>query len=269
MRDRRGLTAINSKSFDPRMVPEIAAGYFWEADAATGFGTSAFKVPEGNGHTSADLLQATVATQPTRLTENGGVQFRMRKAADANPSKMKSASFAAGWTGATYVGMWLRLPVDLTGTNNLFNHSTLVPSGLSRISLITVNGTPDIFRINLISGAQAFTNTTFATPFADLGWHWIEAIFDPLNTLGGSGQTDFAKAFTDLVQISKVVGGNHPSAIADVSAEVRLAQTSGDTATDTDDYDWAACYYGNGIPNIVHRMRLANRKNPTGVLVHA
>src|SRR6185369_14305374 len=93
--------------FSPADVPQVAAGYFWDATAASGLGTTGFKVPEGNRHTSFDLVQTTVASQPTALTENGGLQFRMRKSTDPNPSFLATAgSVQEGWTGSTYVGFW-------------------------------------------------------------------------------------------------------------------------------------------------------------------
>lgn len=266
MRGRRGNTTTNSRSFDPRMVAEIAAGYYWEADAATGLGTTGFKIPEGNGHTTFDLIQATVASQPTALSENGGVQFRMRKGADPNPVKMASSgNVTAGWTGATYVGAWLRLPVDLTGINNLFQHAS---SGAGRIALLTTNGTPDIFRVNVVDAAQAFTNSQFSTPFADLAWHWIEAIFDPALVLGGSGPNDYVKAFSDFVAMTRTATATHPSALADANGTVRLGQTSTGSANDADNYDIAAAYYANGIPTLANRVKVANRKNPTGIFIH-
>jgi len=254
--------------FTPRDVPEVAAGYWWAPAAATGFGTSSFKIPEGNGNSAFDLIEptATVANQPTLLTEHGGVQYRMRKAADAHPCKLRTANpVTAGWTGATYIGMWLRLPVDLTGINNLFGQGGF--SSNARIGLLTINGTPDLLRINLVTAAQSFTNSTFPTPFADLGWHWTEGIFDPGLTLGGSDATDYAKAFSDLAQITPASKGTHPSTISNAAAEIRLSETNGDGATDTDDYDWAFAVYANGIPSRANRVKLANAYNPTGVLL--
>lgn len=250
------------KQFHPRMVPEVRNGYYWLAKDATGFGTTSFRVPEGNKHPTFDLVQSTVASQPTVLTENGGVQFRMRKAADANPTKIKSSASMAGWSGATYIGMWARLPVDLTGINNLFVQGAIAGS---RIGVLTVNGTPDLLRINIISPAQSFTNSTFATPFADLGWHYVECVYDPRLFLGGNNNTDYAKAFSDLVQISPIAKGSHPGSLADVVAEVRMAQTATDSATDADNYDWCTCYYANGIPSLKNRKRLANYLAPTSV----
>ena len=250
--------------FSPREVPEVAAGYFWEAGNTTGFGTTGFRVLEGNGHSTFDLIQATVANQPTLLTENGGAQFRMRNLASGTPSSMQSGVVAAGWTGATYIGAWLRLPVDLTGTNNLWQHDS---NSAFRISLLTINGTPDLLRINIITTAQVFTASTFATPFADLGWHWIEAIFDPLLVLGGSDNTDYVKVFSGLVALSKILGNAHPSALSSLAAAVRIANNTADVANNPDTTDWAAVYYANGIPSRANRVLLANRRNPSGVLL--
>ncbi len=256
MRASQGQRPATSGTFgawSPANVPQVAAGYWWTAADATGIGTAGFKVPEGGAHTTFDLIQAVVANQPTVLTELGGTQFRHRTTGD-NPVSLTSLPAAAGWTGSTYMGMWLRLPVDLTGTNNIFQHNTPAPG--ARLSILTLNGTPDVLRINLISGAQAFTGSNFPTPFADLGWHWIECVFDPGLTLGGGTNADFAKMFRDLVAVVPAVTAAHPTAIADVASAIRMSNSSGGVANNADVTDWCAVYYANGIPSLANREAL-------------
>ncbi len=259
--NQRVVTSGTTGAWNPANVPEVAAGYFWLAASGTGIGTAGFKVPEGNAHTTFDLVQATVASQPTALTELGGTQYRMRKTADANPAKMATAAgVLAGWTGATYIAGWFRLPVDLTGGNNVFLHST--NGGFARMTAVTVNGTPDIFRVNVTDAAQVTTNSQFVTPFADLGWHFIEMVFDPLLVLGGSGPNDYVKAFADLTAMTRIATATHPAAIANVAGAVRLAQTISGSTTDADDYDWATLYYANGIPSLPNREALYRHLAP-------
>lgn len=256
--------AATLPGFDPRMVPEVASGYYWLAYQATGLGTAAFKVPEGNGHTSFDLIQATVASQPTQLTENAGVQFRMRKAADGNPAFVAtSGSVAAGWTGATYMAGWFRLPDasgDVTGTDGLIIHYG--GAGARRMRLITAAGTPDELSGALSVDGTAVTTTRWAQTLAGSAWTWLEYVFDPLFVLGGSLNTDRLKLFAGLsaVATGSSVGG-HNTTIVDASTPVVIASLNSTTAN-ADTTDWATAYYGNGIPTLFNRQRLMAHMAP-------
>lgn len=256
--------------FDPRDVPEIAAGYYWEAANSNGIGTAAFKVIEGNGHSSFDFVQATVASQPTVLTENGGVQFRMRKSADANPSILgTSGAVTAGWTGATYLGMWLRLPDasgDITSNNSgWFIHSTTTGNQrrFSYIPTITVSDR----NIATTSSTGADSTTTRVVHWNNANYTWAEMIFDPLLTLGGSAFPDKTKIFHNLVLQTRVQDANlDHNALFDASATIDICNRAHGLGTN-DTTDWAAAYYGNGIPSLANRVKLANRRNPTGILL--
>lgn len=247
--------------FTPALVPEVAAGYWWDAANTSGLGTSAFRVIEGNGHSGSDLLQATVLNQPTVLTENGGTQFRLRKAADAHPSTLISAAFAAGWTGATYSGSWLRLPDNAgvpTGTNNLLLHGgTLARFG----SLVSAASG---LRTNISTDGTTIVNTRAASPFAGAGWHWIESVFDPLLVLGGSTSADFVKHFSDLVLLTPTVTASNPSTLANPTEAARLNASTGGGAN-ADNVDWVFSTESNGIPSLSDRVRIANFRNPTGI----
>jgi hypothetical protein len=256
--------------FSPRDVPEVAAGYFWDAAAATGLGTTGFKVPEGNGHSTFDLIQTTVANQPTALSEGGGAQFRMRNSGNANPSTVgTAAAVTAGWTGATYVAGWFRLPDasgDITSFVTLLGHSG--GSGARRFQLQGLAGTPDLWSVqtstsNSLATAK-FDNASF---LAGAAWVWGEAIFDPALTLGGSVAADRNKLFANLAAITRNSNTGTIGTTLDNSSVIINVASAGVGFANSDTTDWAAVYYGNGIPARADRVRLANFRNPSGVLL--
>ncbi len=275
MARRRYQAQAFDPQFDPRMVPEIAAGYFWRASRTTGFGTTGFKVLEGGGHSTFDLIQATVANQPTLLTENGGVQFRMRNSADGNPCSLATAgAVAAGWTGATYLAMWVRLP-DAAGIittagfgDQLFRHGA---TNQQRLTLFPADGTPDRVSLQLFpvaagtgNGTKSFDN---ANIFAGASFTFLEAIFDPLLTLGGSTDADKFKLFTGLTSRAIIASGGAAitgTTISNSTAAITMACIAAGFANG-DTTDWSSCYYGNGIPSLFNRQRLMALEAPIAV----
>lgn len=244
-------------------ITELNNGYWWHAKDATGLGTSAFKVPENNGHILFDFAQATVASQPTALSENGSVQFRMRNAGNANPSILGSAApSTAGWTGATYIGGWFRLPSGVpTGNGGLFQHSTTTGNqnriNLS-ISIIGINAT------TCIDGTAASNrnNSVTSAAFANLGWHWIEA------TYLGVGIDDEAKLpiFVDFVRLPRLSGVSPiPASIFNANARVGIGSRFQNALSNIDTTDWASCFYCNGIPSANNRRRMASYYPPTAI----
>lgn len=253
-------TPLRRAAFDPRYVPEVAAGYLWLPRAATGFGTTGFKVPELNGHTTFNLPQATVLKQPTLLTENGGVQFRMRKSVDANPSVLiSSGSAAAGWMGATYIAGWFRLPDasgDITGVDVFFTHT--LPATNLRLSLSSSSATDTLTATPSVTGASITgLQTRWANPLLGGAWHWLEWIFDPLLVLGGSTMVDKFKLFCDLVLLARF--DSNPTADATSMfngvAPLQLA-TRTTSAANIDTTDWCNFLYVPGVPSAYHRDRL-------------
>lgn len=256
--------------FHPRTVPEVRNGYYWLAQDATGIGTTSFRVPEGNKHPTFDLIQATVANQPTVLTENGGTQFRHRKAADASPtSNIKTAAaVVAGWTGPTYVGMWIRVPDasgDITSPSNAFfwHHSTSAPN--LRLVMAVTTGTPDLLQPTFSQDGTA-SGTARCAIWGNANWIWVEFVFDPLLTLGGSTKDDKLKWFFNLAQQTITTPPTPDfSAIANSSALIGICCRLSTGNSNVDTTDWAACYYANGIPSLKNRKRLANYLNPSNV----
>ncbi|OGR95494.1 MAG: hypothetical protein A2V88_15395 [Elusimicrobia bacterium RBG_16_66_12] len=251
-------------------MPEVAAGYWWEAANTTGFGTTGFRVLEGGGHTTFDLIQATVASQPTALAENGGVQFRMRDSGDPDPSTLVTAgSVVAGWTGATGMLGWFRLPDasgDITGTVTLVQHTDGPP--IRRMQLNGITGTPD--RVGCQTSTDGTANVTERADntgiFTGSSWVWLECYFDPLFILGGSLAAERVKIFANLLPQTITLTGSVGTTLADSSNAIAIACSVGGLAN-SDTTDWAVAYYANGIPSLANRVRLANHRNPTGILL--
>ncbi len=258
-----------AQAFDARTIPEIASGYFWRASLTSGFGTSAFRVIEGNGHSTFDLIQATVASQPTVLTENGGTQFRMTKAAAGTQSILGTAgSVQAGWTGPTYVGLWYRLPdnagISSGGTGTLAH--TLSGTNNRRFSVTYSTGaTPGRLQVTPSStGLLQSGNLTRSLSTQNGNWHYIEMIFDFALALGGSAPNDVVKHYSDLVRQALTTNpSTTPTALFDANCNIYIGQEQ--ALNSADNFDWSACYYGNGIPSLANRKRLANLDNPTGI----
>jgi hypothetical protein len=270
-------------TFHPQDVAEVSNGYFWDPYAdAIGLGTADFRVREGNGHSTFDLVQATVANQPTVLTENGGAQFRMRKTGDAvGLSNLSTAGdVVAGWTGPTYIGMWLRLPDALgvltSSTTQFFQHFNAT-GNQRRIVLGTSNNADNsLDRVTIVASVDGILNATSATydtPFdggvvggpTAASYVWYEGVIDPALALGGSLAADKRKLFFNFVlQTQTIAPSIDTTSLFDASAPIVICSRPGGLGNG-DTLDWAACYYANGIPSLANRVRLANHRNPTGV----
>ncbi len=262
--NQRVVTSGTTGAWNPANVPEVAAGYFWLAASATGFGTAGFKVPEGGGHTTFDLVQATTANQPTALTELGGTQLRMRKTGDAVGASFMAtaAAVTAGWTGATYVGMWVRLPDAagvVAGFDGLFQHSGSSPN--KRLQVYLFHTANDDVGVDFSSTGSNSLLTTYVNPFAGAQWVWVEIVFDPLFVLGGSAAGDRIKLFTDFTLKSRVSSAAGPTSIANASAKLSIGSFNSASANG-DRIDWATCYYCNGIPSLPNREALYRHLAP-------
>lgn len=250
----------------PADVPEIAAGYWWHPSMAVGLGGAAFAVPEGNGHATFALVQANPLNQPTVLTENGGVQFRMRKTADPNPCVLGTAgNVSAGWTGPTYIGVWHRLPDNAgvsAGNSGMLAH-TLSGTNNRRFSVnYTTGATPGRLQVTSSStGLLQSTNTSRSTSTHDGNWHYIEMIFDFALVLGGASPADVIKHFSDLVRRTlTTVPTTAPASLFDASCNIYIGLEQ--ALLSVDNFDWAACYYGNGIPSLGNRLALSRWRAP-------
>ncbi len=255
-------------SFSPADVPEVAAGYYWDPASATGLGGSGFKIPEGNGHTSFDLVQATTTKQPTALAENDNAQFRMRRASDTNPSVLaNSGNVQAGWTGPTYVAGWFRLPDvagDITGAGNLFLH-TPSTAGQRRFTWQLISTAPRGVRVSTSTNGTATATSDYPNVLAGSAWTWLEAMFDSGLTLGGSTVADYIKLFADFVpQLRTSSSGTNTTTLFNGNAPLAMASRAASALANVDTTDFGPVYYANGIPTIADRTLLRNYHNPGG-----
>lgn len=271
-RHRRGIHG--EKHFDPREVPEVAAGYWWDASLASGFGTANFRVPEGGGHSTFDQLQSDTAKQATLITGNGSSQLQLLGDINADSSPdirmITAGNVAAGWgAGNTYLAMWLRYPGrgvanDLVAGNTfLFRHETLA-AGKRRINLVH-NGTNDTYSLTVSpDGTATQANTWDASvdypdPSSPNLWMWKEWILTA--GVGATMSGDFVLRSTASAAITS-------GALFDCTEPLALfSSTSG--AINQNTQQCGPLYYANGIPSLANRVRLANYKNPTAILLSA
>lgn len=247
----------------PSMVPQVAAGYWWDISAASGLGTTGFKIPEAGLHTTFDVIQATILSQPTALAENGVAQFRCRKQADTNPTILRSSGdVQAGWTGATYQAGWWRLPDasgDVTGTGTFLGHRK---GGAARMNygLNTSGGVDRLSGSVSVDGTTVVTNI-WAAPLT--GYHWCELIFDPALTLGGSVSADKLKLFYDFAAPVLLTGVTIPDTINNTSAPIVVCFSAVTSLSNADTTDFGGVIvYANGIPSLANRVMLSRWNAP-------
>jgi hypothetical protein len=265
MRSRRRSAPPPRKTqtvFDPTTVAEIAAGYFWDPASASGLGGAGFKIPEGNGHTSFDLVQATVAKQPTALTENGAAQFRVPNTAGQFVST--AGAVQAGWTGSTYMAAWLRLPNangDITGADTFFGHNPL-STGQRRLIITGTNATPDLFSATASTAGTATASNSWGNPLVGSNWVFVETLFD--TSLASPASLALYADFALLVPSATAA---IPSTLFDGLAPIGIACRFAVSNNNIDTTDFGPFYYGNGIPSLANRKRLRNRHRPVAVAV--
>lgn len=245
--------------FHPRLVKEVRKGYYWLVSDTTALGATGFRVLEGNRNSVFDLIQTTVASQFTLLTDNGGLQARMRKAADSNPTTIAtSGSVQAGWTDGTYLAGWFRLPDvsgDISGAGNLFVH-TPTAAGQRRVSLANAVSSGDKQSLTTSNDGTTTATNQWLNVFAGGDWTWTECLIVP----GTS-----AELFSGFVLVAHTATAAPPSPLFDGSAPITIGSRAGAGLANVDTTDWATFYYGNGIPSLKNRKRLANYLAPKAV----
>jgi len=256
---RRARRAIAS-------VPEARAGYYWLAGLSVRLGTADLCVIEGNDHASFDLRIASAAAHPTVLGESGCTQFRMRKAADSNPSVIATtAAVRAGWTGSTCICGWFRLPDAagaITGNGNVFQHGIATGSQLRINHTLTVASGMTLI---ISSDGSATANNTYTNPL--LGGDWVFMAMSSPDAAGVDNATRLTLS-ANLSAKTKTGGssaGAVPTSIADSSAKISVACRGNTGLANVDTTDWASLYYLPGLPSTADLAILANAYNPKGV----
>jgi len=258
----------NKSSFHPSFVPEIRAGYFWLPKDTVNVGLTSFRILEGNKNSTFDQTQTTVAKQPSLISNNGNQQLSYVGAIDVPGSDVRtitSTDVVAGWTGNTYLGFWHKFPVtnssapgDLpSGATTLFNHNKVAPN---RRWSFTHSGTDDTYSLTVSAdGTALLTDKWDASsdyPSAsDNPWLWKELIL----TVGIGVQL-----FIGFVLRSQTVTAINISSLSNSTASIAI-YSSALSGINQNAHQGGPIYYGNGIPSLKNRKRLANYLNPRNV----
>jgi hypothetical protein len=231
---------LSGSSFDPRSVPEVAAGYFWDPTNATGAGAT-LTVPEGNGKSTYDMITPMAGTAPTPGTLNGQV---VAQYANGSPDQLMrtNATVTRGWTGATYFAAWIQTGA---ATGGVFGHWRTANN-----LLLQLNAGDS--RVNASDGGAAVGNRFAAVTFGATPW-FIEALFDPAQVDVGR-----LRLFVDRVELTPTLTSSIGTTLADTSEYITAGGTVGDNTTlnYTADFKTGVVYLANGIPSAAARDRL-------------
>lgn len=252
---RRGFSP--TPGFSPLSVPEVAAGFFWDAETGVaGPGGTDFRWAERSGKTQADLVQVLPARQPYAVYTNGHTQQRFERTTAFGGAGTKAASsgnVTCGWTGATYVCGWWRvnnpMPVGQS-LNPFFSHTNETNPSKRLLCTILSDTTTRI----IVSADGSTTQTVdFANAATDV-FVFSEFVFNPAAASGARGEY-----WINRVQQSITAGGITTTTLADVAAKLGVACRSAATEN-SEDTDCGWCVYANGIPSDPDRDLLYNFK---------
>lgn len=239
--------------FHPRLVKEIRKGYYYIPSESTGFGTTSFAIQEGNKNTPFNSVQATTSQEPSIVNNNG---FQQLSYAFASNQKTKtSGNVVAGWTGATYMGLWWRIPLDglsNSGITTIFAHNSANP-GL-RWRFFHTGGITNTMSLSVSTDGAATQTDIWPGP-NDTLYHYLECLYTP------SVGVDFYK---DFVLIAHSTTAINISSLANPSTPLGIGGSTA-AAVNTNDHEVGPVYYGNGIPLLKNRKRLANYIAPKSV----
>jgi len=231
------LAARGGGGFDPRLVPEIVAGYFWDPTFATGSGAT-LRVPEGNGKSTYDMVTPAANTAPTAGTINGQV---VAQYANGSPDQLMrtSTTVQRGWTGATYFAAWVQAPAVVGSIMGHWRTANNLNLQLNT-SDCRVQG-------DFGGGAteQRFPVAPFgATPF------FIEGIFDP--SQAATGRFIFT---IDRVAQTPTTANALGAALTDTAEFITCGGAFNDSSTFnyTGDFKTGVVYLANGIPSAANR----------------
>lgn len=252
---RRRLYARRGSSLapfvTPASVPQLAAGFWWDSELYTNLGASNFQWTEQTQGVPGEhfQVQTTLINQPTTVTENGFDQFEFGL---SNPTIVRSPTDnkPSGWTGATWLAMWLQFPDGLTDVNTAFRMS----GGSGQRRIIAQRSNID-WRLSLSSdGNGSFTWTWPSTP--DDGWHFVEWIFRPTAAATLRGECWVDRAEQDRAAMPSYTA----TVIFDVLRAIYIGNAAG--VANFDRARYGMIYYANGIPADSHIESLYRYKAP-------
>lgn len=232
----------------PKIVPEIVNGFYWDPARISGIGSSHCIMPEMNGKSAADQIQPTNSKQPALIVNNGNIQMQVSDAS-TDGRLLSAGPVKAGWSGATYVAMWHKLPngTPVVGSTILFVHN-LVGTGTRRMTIIN-NGTIEQYQINLSQDGTSVQSNAWNV--ADYDWHYIEFIYTP-------GHCAFC---VDLIEQAPAIEGINCTSLNDPEVSIAVCSSVG-AGINQNVQQCGVVYYGNGVPSYAHRQLLMNHKRP-------
>lgn len=257
-------------SFTPADVPEVAAGYWWDATrGVTGLGTSGFTWAEQNGHTSFDLVQSTTAAQPSSVVSNRRTAMHY----DVSPTVQTvaaSGSVLAGWTGSTYIAGWWRFPNGLAGTVGTSTTTMLSHNDFSTHRRFLLGASPDpdsptdpntgVVQISLSANGTSNATVLGIDVIDAKNWHFYECFMAPS---AASGSRRFFRVDLAIPSINNFTSDTTFTSLANPSAPLSLGSRSNIAATQVSECAW--CVYANGIPSDANRAKLFSYAAPVQV----
>ncbi len=260
-------------TFSPADVPEVAAGYWWDATrGVSDLGSSSFTWAEQNGHTSFNLVQPTTAAQPSLVVANRRTAMHYAVSPTVG-TVAASGSVQAGWTGKTYIAGWWRFPNGLAGTVGVSTTTMLSHNDFSthRRFLLGASPDPDSPTDSNTGIVQISASANGASNATSLGidvidaknWHFYECFMDPTAAVGSRR---FFRVDLAIPSINNSVSDSTFTSLFDPSTPLSLGSRSNIAATQVSECAW--CVYANGIPSDANRAKLFSYAAPTQITAH-
>lgn len=201
--------------FDPRQVPAVAAGFFWDPDAY-----ASSTLPEAQGKTAADLTKTGTITV---LSGNGHTQLRCA----AGSGHLDSSGGVDLGTAVSYAAGWVRFPTSVGGDSQALIGQ--YGGAGQRRSLTYVSGAT----WKVIYSDDGTTRYTWTFDSASAGnWMFVERVID----VGASPATTRARLFRDRVEIAPTSAPSGGSSLYHASLLLRLGDIGGAANVDTTDF---------------------------------
>jgi hypothetical protein len=240
------LRASPNSPFDPRQVAEVAAGYFWDPAFATGSGTAAFLLPEGNLQTTHDVITPSAGTAPAVGSLNGQAIVTYTDQAVAD-DMARTAAAERGITGAMGFGGWIN---QAAAVGTVFTH------GRAATLDIYIQCTAGSVRVGVHDGVGN-NESQFPVPPGGYaaGPFFIFATYDP--ALAAAARIGLS--YDTVAQVPNVAASPGASA-RDSSGVITLGGSIGDasTANITGPWSHGMLYLTNGVPSAASLARMFN-----------
>jgi hypothetical protein len=240
------LRASPNSPFDPRQVAEVAAGYFWDPAFATGSGTAAFLLPEGNLQTTHDVITPSAGTAPAVGSLNGQAIVTYTNQAVAD-DMARTAAAERGITGALGFGGWFN---QAAAAGTLFVH------GRGANMDLYLQFAAGSVRVGLHDGTSS-KESQFPIPSGGYaaGPFFVFATFDPAQAAAAR----LGLSYDTVAQVPNVAGTPGTTA-RDSSDVIAFGGSASDASTSNITGDWShgMLYLTNGVPSAASLARMFN-----------